>query len=436
MRPYIPTLSKIYTVLLAGIIAFTASSVAVAQESGGSQERETKRTPTMSEAVYNKLLEAQEAIDAKDYELGLTVLRELEASDRLSSYERSQVFNFFAYTFFTLERYQDALNYYKKIIAEPENTEGLLLNTLYTMAQLYFVIEDYREAISTIDQWFSASPEPSLNAYMLKGQAHYQLEEYRQALDPLIKARTLVASRGEVPKEMLLLLLQNLYLQLNDYPNMIVILRELVVIYPKSEHWRSLAGAYSELEQYEKQMSILEMLYESGNLPNGRSQMNLANLYLMHEAPYKAAILIDKGVSGGDIEPTIRNLRLLAQSWQQAQETQEALSPLQAAADQAEDGNMHVRLTQALISLDRYQDAATALRAGIRKGGIDRPDQANLMLGMAEFEMRNYEAAKAAFASAARDDRSENAAGDWLKYVESEENRVQQLERIFQQRRG
>jgi tetratricopeptide (TPR) repeat protein len=235
---------------------------------------------------------------------------------------------------------------------------------------------------------------------------------------------------------MLLLLLQNLYLQLNDYPNMIVILRELVVLYPKAEHWRSLAGAYSELEQYEKQMSILEMLYESGNLPNGRSQMNLANLYLMHEAPYKAANLIDKGVKAGAIEPTIRNLRLLAQSWQQSQETQEALEPLRAAADLAEDGNMHIRLAQALIALDQYQDAAEALRAGIRKGDIDRPDQANIMLGMAEFELRNYEAAKRAFANAARDERSEDAAGDWLKYVESEETREEALERAFQQRRG
>jgi tetratricopeptide (TPR) repeat protein len=147
MRQYIPLVTRICTVLLAGIIAVTASSISIAQESGGSQERETKRTPTMSEAVYKKLLEAQEAIDAKDYEGGLMVLRELEASDRLSSYEKSQVFNFFAYTYFTLERYQDALNYYKKIVAEPDNTEGLLLNTLYTMAQLYFVIEDQPQCL-------------------------------------------------------------------------------------------------------------------------------------------------------------------------------------------------------------------------------------------------------------------------------------------------
>ena len=401
------------------------------------QERETKKTPTMSEAVYKKLLEAQELIEAKSYDEGLVILREMESNgDRMSSYERAQVFNFMAYTYFTLERYQDALRYYEKVIAEPENTEGLLLNTLYTVAQLYFVIEDYQKAVDTINKWFEASPTPSLNAYMLLGQGYYQLEKYKEALVPLVDAHEMVTSRGEKPKEILLLLMQNIHLQLDNYPKMIDVLRELVVLYPKAEHWRSLSAAYSELEQYDKQMAILEMLYEDGQLQNGRNQMNLANLYLMHEAPYKAAKLIDKGLKEGLIEPEVRNLQLLAQSWQQSQEMEESIDPLIKAAAKAEDGNIHIRLAQSYISLDMYEEAAEAVRAGLRKGKIDRPDQAYLMLGMAEFEQQKFEAAKQAFANASGDERSKKAAEDWIKYVESEMNRKQQLELSLQRRRS
>ncbi len=57
------------------------------------------------------------------------------------------------------------------------------------------------------------------------------------------------------------------------------------------------------------------------------------------------------------------------------------------------------------------------------------------MLGMAEFELKNYEAAKQAFTNAARDNRSQKAAQDWRNYVVSEENREQQLELALQQRR-
>jgi tetratricopeptide (TPR) repeat protein len=354
---------------------------------------------------------------------------------KTSSYEKAQIFNFFAYTYFTLEKYEDALRYYEKVIAEPDNTEGLLLNTLYTVAQLHFVIENYSKAVEAIDKWFKAAPEPTLNAYMLKGQALYQMEKYNEALQPLVAARTMLKDRGETPKEILLLLLQNLYLQTENNPMMIEILSELVVLYPKAEHWRSLAAAYSEQEQYEKQMSILEMLYETGNLDNGRSQMNLANLYLMHEAPHKAAVLIDKGMKEGKIEEEERNLQLLAQSWQQSQETKASLEPLKKAVKIAKDGNLHVRLAQAYIGMDMYNEAAEILTEGFKKGKMDRPDQAYLMQGMALFELKKWDQAITAFSNASKDKRSEKAADDWLKYVKSEKDRVINLEKSLENRR-
>jgi tetratricopeptide (TPR) repeat protein len=435
MKQSISSFIKVCIVLFTTLVISTVSPLVVAQDSGKTEERKTTKTPTMSEPVYKKLIEAQELIEDKQYEQGLVILREMEAMPKTSSYEKSQIFNFFAYTYFTLEKYQDALRYYEKVIAEPDNTKGLLLNTLYTVAQLYFVIEDYPNAIQAINRWFKAAPEPSLNAYMLLGQAYYQLEKYPEALTPLVSAKAMLKERGETPREILLLLLQNLYLQTDNYPKMIEILRELVVLYPKAEHWRSLAAAYSEQEHYDWQMSILEMLYETGNLDNGRSQMNLANLYLMHDAPYKAAILIDKGMTEGKIEEEERNLQLLAQSWQQAQETKASLEPLIKATNKAKDGNLHVRLAQSYIGLDMYKEAANIIAAGLKKGGIDRPDQAYLMQGMANFELKNWDPAISAFTNASKDKRSKKAADDWIKYVTSEKNRVINLERSLENRR-
>jgi len=427
---------RIFGAVISGFVIAVSSPTLLAQDSSGQQQqRETTRTPTMSEAVYKKLLEAQELIEARNYDQGLAVLNAMAAQPKLTSYEKAQIYNFYAYTYFTLERYNDALRYYQMVIAEPDNTPALMLNTLYTVAQLYFIMEDYKNAIDSINRWFQAAPEPTLNAYMLLGQAYYQQEQFKEALTPLRTAHTMVKQRGDKPTETLLLLMQNIYLQLEDYRNMIGVLRELVVSYPKADHWRSLSAAYSSTEEYPKQMSILEMLYESGNL-EGRSQLNLANLYLMHDAPYKAAKVLDAGIKSGDIEVTERNLQLLAQSWAQSQEIQKSIEPLVRASRIAKDGNIHLRLAQSYIGLDRYEEAAEAVTAGLKLGGIDRPDQANLMLGMALFELQKFEAARAAFANASRDDRSKKAADDWVKYVESEQNRKEQLELSMQQRRS
>ena len=423
-------------IFVTAILSMTTPLLNAQDNDGGQQRRQTKRTPTMSEKVYRQLLTAQEMIEAKDYEKGLAALRNLERARKLTSYEKAQLYNYFAYTYFTLEKYKDALRYYEKVIAEPDNTDGLLLNTLYTVAQLYFILEDYRKAIQAINRWFEVAPEPSLNAYMVLGQAYYQLEQYRQALVPLTKAHKMVSGRKDKPSKNLLLLLQNIYLELEDFENMILILKELIVVYPDDEHWRSLSAAYSMVEQYDKQMAILEMLYETGHLNNGRSQLNLANLYLMHDAPYKAAVLLDEGTKTGKIEKNERNLRLLSQSWQQAQEFKQSIAPLKEATKIAKDGDLHVRLAQAYISMDQYDNAVETLNAGLKKGGLRRPDQANLMLGMALFELQRFNSARTAFNAAVKDKRSEKAAQDWIKYVDNERTRKKQLEESLQRKRS
>ena len=86
----------------------------------------------------------------------------------------------------------------------------------------------------------------------------------------------------------------------------------------------------------------------------------------------------------------------------------------------AEDGELYMRLAQSHINLENWSAAAEAARQGIRFGGLKRPDQAQIMLGMALFNQKRLEQARTAFQAAARDQRSARAAGQWINYVDSE----------------
>jgi tetratricopeptide (TPR) repeat protein len=421
---------------VAGALAallLAAGAAAPAQEGDGGQE--TRKTPAMSEAVYKKLTEAQELIEAKKYEEGLAILRKLEQEKGLNSYEKAQTYNYFAYTYFTLERYRDAIRAYEQVLAQPDLPLGLEQNSLYTLAQLYFIVEDYRKAIELVNRWLGVAEKPTENAYMLLGQAYYQLEQYRESLEPLQKAYDMVRARGDQPRENLLLLLRVNYFELGDFQNMLKVLRELVALYPRREYWMTLAGVYSELKEHGKQMSILEMLYERGLLNSGNEQLNLANLYLLHEVPYKAAKVIEKGMEQGVIERNVQNLRLLSQAWLQAREDEKSLPPLKAAAEMSRDGELHLYLGQAYLNLDRYQEAADALQEGIRRGGIRNLGQANVMLGLALFELDKFEAARRAFEVAREDQDTRDAADQWLTYVETEAKRQEELRASLERRK-
>ena len=136
-------------------IALTIPDIYAQESSGKGEKRKTRKTPSMSEKVYNKLTEAQEQIEARNYEQGLAALTELANEPKLTNYEKAQLYNYFAYTYFTLERYEDAISSYEKVLAQPDLPEALETNSLYTLAQLYFIIEDYKKAVDIINRWFA-----------------------------------------------------------------------------------------------------------------------------------------------------------------------------------------------------------------------------------------------------------------------------------------
>lgn len=429
---FMPIFSLAFSLMVMSI--YTPESLA--QRVSGGDKKKTRVTATMSEKVYKKLTAAQEVIEAGQNNEGLAMLNDLLRQKRLTSYEKAQIYNFFAYTYFTLEKYEDAIRAYRNVLRQTELPLALVLNSTYTLAQLHFIEEDYKKAIQLMNEWFTLTEQPTLTAYMILGQAYYQIEDYKRSLVPLNKAYSLVKSRGNQPRENLLLLLRANYYNVGDFKSMIGVLKETVQLYPKSAYWITMGSAYSELKQLKKQMSIFEMLYEHGDLRRGNQQLNLANLYLMHEVPFKAAQVLNKGIKSGVIKNEVRNLRLLSQAWIQSQESEKSIAPLKKAAGLSKDGELDVRLASAYFNLDRYKEAVAALNRGIKKGKLKRADVAYIHLGMALFELKRFNSSMKAFTEAAKDKRSRKSASQWRKYVESERDREKQLEDSLKSRRS
>jgi tetratricopeptide (TPR) repeat protein len=204
---------------------------------------------------------------------------------------------------------------------------------------------------------------------------------------------------------------------------MVTVLEELIQHYPKDTYLLTLAGAYSELGNTKAQLAIVETLYEKGFLKTESHIVNLANLYLLHETPYKAAVLLEKEMADDRIKSDERNLRLLSQSWYTAREDEKSIPPLARAADMAGDGELYIRLAQSYINLEKWNEAAEALQKGLRMGGLPRTDQANIMLGMAYFNQKKFDSARKAFQDALDDQRSRRTAQQWISYVDSEVKR-------------
>ncbi len=122
-------------------------------------------------------------------------------------------------------------------------------NTLYSLAKLYLVQEQYREALGPLNRWFELQESPGGEAWILKAQIYYQLKQYDKALVPVRKAIEKAEVDGGKGAENWYLLARAVYYQQNDYKGLRDVLKSLVRYYPKRDYWVQLAAVYGELGQ-------------------------------------------------------------------------------------------------------------------------------------------------------------------------------------------
>ena len=403
---------------------------AQAQEEQKKKPQETRRTPALRNKVYERLSEAQVEVEAKNYAKALELLTDMEEQGgkrALNSYELANLYNLFAYVYYSQEDYANALRAYANVVKQPDIPLAMEINTRYTIAQLYFVQEDWKKGIDALLDWFKVADAPSAQAYVLLGQGYYQMKDYDNSLKNTLKAVNMYKAKGKVPKEQWYSLLRFLYFEQDDMPNTIATLEEMLVHYPKKQYWVQLSHMYSEVKQEKKQLAAMEAVYVQDLLVKDREQVTMAYLYLNADVPYKAARVLEKGLKNETVEDSSKTLEILGTSWRQAQEVKKSIPVMEKAAAKSDKGELYVRLGNVYLDNDEFSKAVVAIEKGLKRGGVKRSDTANLALGMAAFNAKKYSKARKAFNTASKDKRSKKHASQWLKYMANELERQKKL---------
>lgn len=408
-----------------------AFSTAVAQnEQAKEKPQKTRRTPALRNKVYEKLAEAQVAAEAKDWTTAKKVLDDMlddSGKRALNSYELANVYNLYAFIYYSAEDYKNALKAYENVVSQPDIPLAMEINTRYTIAQLYFVQEDWKKGVDALLVWFKATEAPPANAYVLLAQGYYQMKDYDKALFNVEKAISMYKEKGKVPKEQWYNLARFLYFDKNDVNSTVTILEEMLQYFPKKQYWVQLSHMYGEQKKEGKQLAAMDTAYVQDMLDKGTEQITMAYLYLNAEVPYKAAKVIDKGLKNESIEPKSKNYEILGNAWRQAQEVKKAIPAMELAAAKSDSGELYARLGNVYLDGDQFKKAISSINKGLSRGGVKRPDTARLVLGMAYFNDKQYSNARKAFQAARKDERSEKYADQWLKYLNSELERQRKL---------
>ncbi|PCI46843.1 MAG: hypothetical protein COB49_07940 [Alphaproteobacteria bacterium] len=443
------------TVVMSGL-SDQAFAAATDKDKRKYEDRKTRRTPALKEKVYKVLGKAQEQADLNDYPAALQVLQDGLGYklEKLNSYERAQYYNFRGFLFYSQEKYNEALRAYENVLRQENLPAAMEDTTVYTMAQLYFIKEDYNNSIRMMLRWLEYQPTPTAQPLILLGQAYYSLgtvdgiseataaAEFKKGIPYILKAIDLYVASGKEPKENWYLLLRVMYFEMKENQKVIDILELLVNKWPKKEYWLQLAGMYGEMGSdatsekvrdvlEKKQLATYETAYRQGFLAKGSELVNMSQLYMYHEAPYWASVVLEKGMKDGIIEKNKKNYENLAQARINAQDMRQSLEPLRVAAELSKDGELYKKLGQVYMQLDDYKNGAKYLGMALDKGGLKRQDSVAVYRGMCFFNTGQLTNAKKAFELAVKDKRSRKQARKWISYLTREKKRLKQIKEFL-----
>ena len=176
----------------------------------------------------------------------------------------------------------------------------------------------------------------------------------------------------------------------------------MLVNWPKKRYWFSLAGAYTELGEDENLINAYAAANDQRMLEKESELVTMAQLYMQREVPYKAGQLLEAEMASGRVSKSAKNYRLLSQAWQLSMEDEKAIPALTEAARLSTDGELDVRLGNALLNTGKYTECVASVESGIRKGSLKSPDNAQISLGMCLYNLRKYNSAITAFQAAGK----------------------------------
>jgi len=304
------------------------------------------------------------------------------------------------------------------------------------LAQLHMMRGNYDKTIVFIEKWETIQKEVTPGAeipaknLVLKAQAMYQKQDYAKASSYINQAveQQENSKEGYQVDENWYVLQRAVYYELKQPEQVKNVLLKLVKQYEKPSYWIQLAGMYGELGDEKQQLAYMEIAYQLDYIATGSDIFNLSQLYYYHQMPFKAALLMESAIKQGKLAEDQRNLTFLAQAWSFAKENDKAVPVMLAAANLSKDGELDAQLAQIYLNLEQWDKAIAASERAIQKGGLRNEGTVHLVLGMAHFNVGDYNVALNELAEAEKHNSSRGMAKQWLKFVQTEKASNERLQ--------
>ena len=419
-----------FAMLLCFAVVVAAAGAGAKREKNGKGDAEPdERAVGLNRQVAEKLGKAIELFESDRFDEALAIVDELAQRRRLRPPEIAQIHRFRGYIFVSKGRSEAAAEELQQALAQHALDRFAEQQTTYSLAQLYTQLGNYDSALELINAWFASEETPKPDAYFLKAMILVQQEKFDAALAPA----KIAVGMTETPRESWVQLLVAIGIQLQDYPNVAANLERLISISPnKKQYWVQLAAVQNHLKQDAKALATLRLAHEAELLNDDRDFRQLARLLFVRDLPFQCAQEIEQAISAGVVKADADSYRMMSNCFIAARELDLALEPLAKAGELAPDGEMYMLLGQMHLQRERFDAALEVLEKALAKSKPEQRGSVQLLIGVAQLGSNKLDDAERAFRAASTDAKVGGAARSYLKFVEEQRLRKEQLGQLQQ----
>ena len=231
---------------------------------------------------------------------------------------------------------------------------------------------------------------------------------------------------GRKPDEGDLLRLADAQLRTGNASGQAATLEKLLYNYPKKDYWAIYLGRMQSKSGFSPRFSldVMRLKLATGSLTKTDEFMEMSQLALQAGYPTEGKIIVDKGFAAGALgtgAEAERHKRLRDLANKQETESKASIEQRATAAAGNKDGNDLVQIGNAYASMGQADKGVSMIEQGIAKGGLKRPEDAKLRLGLALLQTgKNKAKAVQVLRSVQGNDGASDLGRLWALYANSQ----------------
>ena len=388
LRNYKSALLSLAIISVLGVTAVNTSAEARERSDRKSSQKEENRYPNAtreepkakgSPKLQKKLQSMIDAYNKDDFANARSLADEVIANEAATPYDKALAAQIASQAAYNTDDTAGTIAYLKQAIEENALDNNNHYQLMYMLAGVQLQEEQYAEGLAVLDRYFAETKSQKPEDLILKGQSLYQTEKYAEAIPVLKQA---IDSSTE-PKDSWYQLLMASYAEAGQAGEAAKLAESIAAKSPDNKNAQlNLANMYLQTDQYDKAAAVMEKLRSAGQLTDEKDYRVLYSTYANLDGKEKEVIaVINDGLQKGVLKPDQQTYLALAQSYYYSDQIAPAIEAWRKAAPLSKDGETYLNLAKVLWQEDRIPEAKQAAKAALDKG-LKKPEEAKKIIAL------------------------------------------------------